>query len=58
MHLKSEFRKRLIRLENAINNVLIADSFDKAEDTGNLFPFLASVYRYLWSYGNHKIFKK
>lgn len=51
--LKVEFRRRLIRLRNVIDLSLEYD-----RPYGNLFPYLASVYRYFWSNLDERVCKK
>lgn len=57
MRLKKDFRNRLIALRNSINFVLSSDSYGFVR-FGNLFPHLASVYRYLWFDLESKVSKK
>lgn len=57
MRLKKDFRNRLIALRNSINSVLSSDSYGFVR-FGNLFPHLASVYRYLWFDLESKVSKK
>lgn len=55
MRFKSEFVRRLNRLDSALTKAFYLDCNDSAEKSG-LFPALFSVFSYLWSSG-FKIYK-
>lgn len=57
MELKSDFRNRLIALDDSIQSVLYLDAKGNVQ-LGNLFPCLASVFRYLWCNSVLDILKK
>lgn len=57
MRLKTDFRNRLIALDNSIQRVLINDSLGYVK-LGDLFPRLASVFRFLWCNSDLNILKK
>lgn len=54
---KVEFRRRLLRLQKALNRALVSDCYSCSDDPNDLFPALFSVLSYLISSSDFKIFK-
>lgn len=50
---KAEFSRRLVRLHRVLDRYLYGDGVE-----GNLFPYLFSVYAYIWSFPKDYLFKK
>ena len=57
MRFKNDFRFRLVRLRDCINECLSKDDVGLLSDCSNLFPYLASIYSYIWS-NKSNVYKK
>ena len=57
MRFKNEFRYRLVRLRDCIDCCLSEDELGSLSECSNLFPYLASIYVYIWSHKS-KVYKK
>ncbi len=51
--IKSEYRKRLLRLRNAIDEAIVLDTTDRA-----LLPALYSVFSYMWCKSSEDLMRK
>ena len=57
MYLKSEFRRRIVRLFDAIADLLEYDSKGCADHACDFMPALFSVFSYIWTFKIVNIFK-
>lgn len=58
MRFRKEFRRRLVRLNLQISKSLEYDLAGKAEVSGNLLPYLFSVYSFIWCKSFNDLLKK